>query len=533
MSLALLCIVGFQIYWISETYKINQKQLDRDVNRVLTVASERYLGQRAITFFTTLNSEGSSIDKVLVKPYLWNDKDSARINKKTVIREIKSTVSIQSDSLTISANRRLPTTIQFDSGNINISYQTEDGDGYKDVERDSNSSAKSLKGNFSIQTFFKTGDLDTANHLSEMIIREQLEGVKDAKKQLNYLLIPTLEYQQLDSILKDEFGEFSIDIPFEYGVYDNKNQKRLYISDSLLHKNLQESTYKTALVQPFSDGDISLKLILKNSNAAILRKMLIPFLASFLLVGVTIVSLGYSLKTILGQKRLSESKNDFINNMTHEFKTPISTISLALEAIVSFDVQKDASKMAKYLEISRYQTQRLGMMVEKVLKIAISEKTDIKLNLEKVNLHELIAKVKESIEMQVKEKGGEVSIACNAPKAELEIDPVHISNVLYNLIDNASKYSPQKPKIIISTKQTGNYLKIDVSDNGIGIPKHHRKHIFDKFYRVPTGNVHDVKGFGLGLCYVAMIINQHEGKMELQSEVDKGSTFSIMLPYQN
>jgi len=226
-------------------------------------------------------------------------------------------------------------------------------------------------------------------------------------------------------------------------------------------------------------------------------------------------------------------KNDFINNMTHEFKTPISTISLALEAIVSFDVQKDASKMAKYLEISRYQTQRLGMMVEKVLKIAISEKTDIKLNLEKVNLHELIAKVKESIEMQVKEKGGEVSIACNAPKAELEIDPVHISNVLYNLIDNASKYSPQKPKIIISTKQTGNYLKIDVSDNGIGIPKHHRKHIFDKFYRVPTGNVHDVKGFGLGLCYVAMIINQHEGKMELQSEVDKGSTFSIMLPYQN
>ena len=114
MSLALLCIVGFQIYWISETYKINQKQLDRDVNRVLTVASERYLGQRAITFFTTLNSEGSSIDKVLVKPYLWNDKDSARINKKTVIREIKSTVSIQSDSLTISANRRLPTTIQFE-----------------------------------------------------------------------------------------------------------------------------------------------------------------------------------------------------------------------------------------------------------------------------------------------------------------------------------------------------------------------------------------------------------------------------------
>jgi two-component system phosphate regulon sensor histidine kinase PhoR len=255
-----------------------------------------------------------------------------------------------------------------------------------------------------------------------------------------------------------------------------------------------------------------------------------PWIYISIIIVLVLVFFGYSLAIIIRQKRLSEVKNDFINNMTHELKTPISTISLSSEMLMRMDLNEDPEKIRKYAGIIYKENKRLENQVERVLNVAKLDKDQVILNKENFNVHELLLEVKENFEFNQMNQGGKIDLHCDASIWQIQADPVHLTNVVYNLLDNAAKYCTTIPEIVISTRNDKQNLIIEISDNGIGIKREDLKIIFDKFYRVPTGNVHNVKGFGLGLYYVKLIIEAHEGKIDVKSVLNKGTTFSISLP---
>ena len=224
-------------------------------------------------------------------------------------------------------------------------------------------------------------------------------------------------------------------------------------------------------------------------------------------------------------------KNDFINNMTHEFKTPISTISLACEALSDKELRDSGEFLDSYLSMISEENNRLAGMAEKILQTAVIDKGQLKMNKEKIDLHEIITDVIKNLRIQVEIKDGEIKRRFKASKSVIEGDKVHVTNLVYNLIDNANKYSPKKPLIRILTENVSNGILMTIEDNGIGIGKNEQRKIFDKLYRVPTGNIHEVRGFGLGLSYVKAIVEEHHGKISLESEVNKGSKFKVFLPF--
>ncbi len=237
-----------------------------------------------------------------------------------------------------------------------------------------------------------------------------------------------------------------------------------------------------------------------------------------------------TLKSLFNQKKLSEIKSDFINNMTHEFKTPLATISLAVDAVRNDKVQHDKDKMQYFTGIIKEENKRMNRHVETILQAALMEKQELQLKLVKLSVHKLLSHVLENYELQLDDKQGRTEIHLNAQHDMVEADEVHFTNLLSNLIDNAIKYSKENLLIRVSTHSTGKHLVIRIEDNGIGMSKESVKRIFEKFYRAHTGNIHNVKGFGLGMSYVKTVIDAHKGKIKVDSTLGKGSCFIIELP---
>ena len=250
---------------------------------------------------------------------------------------------------------------------------------------------------------------------------------------------------------------------------------------------------------------------------------------SLLLILTVIYAFYYTVNTIYKQKQLSEIKNDFINNMTHELKTPISTIQLACEALTDSDMNSPESQ-GTFIEMIKDENSRLKGLVDTVLKTAILDKGQVKLNEEPINLLDVLNRVKDNFSLKISQLGGEIKIENDLPELIFEGDKQHMTNVFQNLIDNAIKYSTEIPKITISTLKTIDKYIVNVTDNGIGISKENLDKIFEKLYRVPTGDLHNVKGFGLGLNYVKSIVELHGGNITVKSTKDKGSSFIITLP---
>jgi two-component system phosphate regulon sensor histidine kinase PhoR len=247
-------------------------------------------------------------------------------------------------------------------------------------------------------------------------------------------------------------------------------------------------------------------------------------------MSIILFCFAYTISVIFRQKKLSEMKNDFINNMTHEFKTPIATISLASDSIASPRIINEPDKIRRFTDIIRQENKRMNNQVEKVLQMARIDRQDFNLNMADVNMHDVIKNAVEYISLQVEKKDGKVLADLQAEQPVIKGDMTHISNVINNLLDNANKYSPETPEISVATRNVNGGLEVIVSDNGIGISKESKKHIFEKFYRVHTGNLHDVKGFGLGLSYVKAMMDAHKGKVEVKSELGKGSSFVLFFP---
>jgi two-component system phosphate regulon sensor histidine kinase PhoR len=340
---------------------------------------------------------------------------------------------------------------------------------------------------------------------------------------------------KLDSLINAELEERGIKAEFKYGVFNKLQQPEIILSKNAeFTENIRIEGYKTMLFpnDPIADPNF-LRVWFPNQRRYLLSTMWLMLATSAVLLIVIMFLFSFSIRTIYRQKQLSDIKNDFINNMTHELKTPIATISLACEALHDPDMRKSERAMNTYVGMIRDENKRLGILVENVLRTSVFEQGEMKLRLQPINIHQTISQVITNIQIQIQKRKGEIITHLDASHDVIDGDQLHITNVIYNLIDNAIKYSEGIPMVEIFTRDEMNGIAISFRDNGIGITKENQKKIFDKLYRVPTGNIHNVKGFGLGLSYVKGVVEMHGGAAEVESELKKGSTFTIHLPYKH
>lgn len=354
------------------------------------------------------------------------------------------------------------------------------------------------------------------------VLTDVIHGSRDIHERLDRI--------SLDTLLKKTLKTKGITIPYQYIVKDNSSMIFASFAENSIPNFIRDSYRAQLFPSDLQPKNHFLYVHFPDTQGFILRNMWTVFASSVLLI-LMIGGIFYtSVNTMLKQKKLATIKNDFINNMTHEFKTPISTISLAVEVMKDNEVKKDSGKMNRYLSIIQDENRRLGTQVEKVLQMALLDKGDVKLKLEHVNIHETIEQVLHNLSVQIEQKNGTVTLELDAENPEIEADDVHLTNIIYNLLDNANKYSPECPEITIKTENVDDYLKITIADKGIGMTKDQVNRIFERFYRVPTGNLHDVKGFGLGLSYVKKMVESHQGIIQVESKPGEGSQFEVYLP---
>ena len=342
----------------------------------------------------------------------------------------------------------------------------------------------------------------------------------------------TSHRQMIDSLVSDALKERQIKTAYEFGVYKPLKNAMILQRTGKYPNQLLHRSFVYDLAPLGSDIQFPLKFLIffPNEKLFIVSRLYRLLFVSFGLFLIIIGSFYFSIHIINKQKKLSEMKNDLINNMTHEFKTPISTISLACEALKDKDVKKSNEIYNNYIGVIDEENKRLGNMAEHILRSATIEKGKLKFNQEHLNIHELIENSVHSKQINAERKGGKIELNLNASNPYVLGDRVHLTNVMVNLLDNALKYNLNTPVICVSSKNLQDGVLISVQDNGIGISKANQKKIFDELYRVHTGNRHDFKGFGLGLSYVKAIVEQHTGRITIESEPKKGSVFHIYLP---
>ncbi|WP_306413686.1 sensor histidine kinase [Cecembia lonarensis] len=353
------------------------------------------------------------------------------------------------------------------------------------------------------------------------VLEELLEGQKN--------ILDRVDTTQIKPLIRNHLKEKGIEQPFDLAIINDQNQM---IPIGAIQNTERMATGIQAKLFP-SDllgKENAILIHFPNKRLFILQQIWLPVLSSMLFIGIVIFCFIYAIKVIIKQKNLSEIKNDFINNMTHEFKTPIATVSLAVEALQDPELVNQDTFRNRYIGIIKDENKRLGTQVEKVLQAATLEKKDFKLNMEWLNLHDILESAKAHVLLQVENKGGQIDLETRFSDPNLEADAFHLAHILNNLLDNAIKYCSATPLIKLKAWDENGFIFISVTDNGIGMSKEAVRKIFDKFYRVPTGNVHDVKGFGLGLAYVKTMLEAHQGEIQVNSEPGKGSTFTIKLP---
>lgn len=337
---------------------------------------------------------------------------------------------------------------------------------------------------------------------------------------------------RLDSLMREEFGGMKITREYAWGVFNPKSSKIISGNAGRYKSELLKTNHSVSLSCLYRSEQLMLGVYFPGERGVLWSRIFPWLLLSFFLLAVMISAFSYIIFSFLKQKKLSEMKTDFVNNMTHEFKTPISTISLASEMLLNPVVNESVERTRRYAHIIFDENLRLKHQVDQVLQIAVLDKGGFHLKKKHFDAHEAIYSCLKSFELTVRDLGGFLNFKPEATEHRIFADENHFKNIINNLLDNAAKYSGSYPEIQVITKNNNGMLVVEVYDKGIGISPENQKHIFRKLYRVPTGNVHDVKGFGLGLYYVKAIVEAHNGFVNVKSELRKGSTFEIHLPVE-
>jgi two-component system, OmpR family, phosphate regulon sensor histidine kinase PhoR len=509
-AIALIGLIITQLYWINNAFTLKQQHFSLSVNEALNNVVYKLEKQNtAAKIKRRLNLRKQGMRWMLQSDSLKNDKSQS----------IKVFEEMTTDSAGIVLHKTRKKTMSNDSASIGVNINVGGTEPFVISHIDSSDDR--------FNWMLKQSDM-VSDIFDELVSIHIYKGYND---KIDTLLI--------DSILKDEMLGKGIKASYEYGIYNDDCKYFPLKTKEEFQKKILNSPYRINL----SPDNVFitpkyLSVYFSSEKNYILQTMWLMLTGSGILILVIIFSFYYTVSTILKQKKLSDIKNDFINNMTHELKTPISTVSLASEMLGDSSIEKSKEKSDHYVRIIKEENQRLGLLVENILQTAVLDKGQFKLRLQEVDVHEIIDRAISNIRLQVEKREGEIHIEKKAKENIVNADRVHLTNIIYNLVDNALKYSEEKPIIKITTEnlsagQANNNrgIQISVSDNGIGIGKENQKKIFDTFYRVPTGNIHNVKGFGLGLSYVKAAVEKHGGNVNVTSELGKGSTFKIYLPF--
>ena len=344
-----------------------------------------------------------------------------------------------------------------------------------------------------------------------------------------------------DKLVKSFNKEGLTNLRFEFAITSSSDDFELEMQTQHFQQESLDTTHFRRIVIPIipeTGTDLEgllayehLFIIIPDFKVQVWQSLTWMIVFSALFTVIIIAAFYITVRTMLNQKKMSEIKSDFINNMTHEFKTPLATISLAVDALKNEKVLNDKSKWQYFNNIIKDENRRMNKHVETILQAALMEKQELKLNLTHIHVHDLLRRVVDNFQLQMQEKNGKVDFLLNAADDTLDVDEVHFSNLVSNLIDNAIKYSKENLLIKIITHATPKHFVLQIQDNGIGMSKETVKHVFEKFYRAHTGNLHNVKGFGLGMSYAKTVIDAHKGKIKVESAPGKGSTFTLEFPH--
>ncbi|WP_183567552.1 sensor histidine kinase [Mucilaginibacter sp. SP1R1] len=379
-----------------------------------------------------------------------------------------------------------------------------------------------------IKKMLETDSLQNLSSGKTTVIENLAEEYRKTGEPLNKRVNPFW----IDSLLRFELHNKGISLPFSYEVTTANSDSLIFSSATDNSGNkpmfIAANTYQTPIFSKDVINDPGkIKLSFPQKNSLILRNMTATMGTTGGLLAVLIFCFSYTIFSILKQKKVSEMKIDFINNMTHEFKTPVSTIMIASEALKDKEIAEDKTRVSRLANIIFEENERLGSHIERVLNIARIEKNDFKLDKKPLDVNDMIAVVLDSMALKLHKCGAKTTLDLVDENTTIIADELHFSNVLYNLIDNAIKYSTNAPEITISTQVKNEQVLIRVADKGIGMSRDQQTKIFEQFYRIPTGNLHDVKGFGLGLSYVNTIVKRLNGTIGVRSEREKGSEFEL------
>ncbi|MBB6459089.1 sensor histidine kinase [Flammeovirga kamogawensis] len=529
MCIAMFGLASLQYYWIKEAITERKGHFEQEIGETLTNVVKRLEQQEVLQvtkrFLDDISVTNSNVavhyDSAKQQAY-WTSKQNINISqtissdklaKQGIAYKVQEKAEIKKSG---TATKTVLSDIEGSKYGINDSTNA----GSTLVSNITNDSTARKRLDIAMDLIMKKTDL-VNQVVSEMIMAE------------NTMLQDRVNFEMLDSLLVQEMESKGIKTNYEFAVVQKEGDRETVIMSSNVEKNAEiiKSNYHITLFpKDIFDNSNTLYLQFPQENKFLISKMRFVLFSSLGFILLTLLTFVFAARTIIEQKRISEITNDFISNMTHELKTPISTVALATEALMDPDVQKMPSITGRYLGIIKDENQRLSRQVERVLQIARIERGDLKLRKVEVDMHKIMQTAFDNTLIKIEDRGGKLSFNWAAGDTIVKGDELHLSNIIFNLLDNANKYSPDTPKIDLSAVCKKDMLEIRIKDEGQGIPKEHISKIFDKFYRVPTGNVHNVKGFGLGLSYVKNIVEAHNGTIKCKSELEKGSEFIIQLP---
>jgi two-component system, OmpR family, phosphate regulon sensor histidine kinase PhoR len=477
MMVSILAIAAFQLYWLKENY-------DRE-KKTLTIKSE-------VTFRETIRH--LQVAKLKLGGLSF---DSLHSGKRTMIMKEENGVVVKM--------RDAPQDEVITTMNV-----------IRDKIMDSSRNGSGVKGN--------------------MVITMNTKGLSDAEG--NFKFDRSMPGPGGDHFIELLYGvdslQDSLRINEIKAAYDTAMQKQeLDVPFTVLKldsADVSEEPIFNEVTVGFAKP-VTYKMELGNTFPYLMKRIIQPILFSILLLGITILAFVLLYRNLLRQRRLADAKNEFISNITHELKTPIATVGVAIEALKNFNAIHNPERTKEYLDISSNELQRLNLLVDKVLKLSMFETKDVELKQELFNLQDVVTEVVDSLRLQLEKNHATVSIT-HEGDTSLHGDRLHLLSVVFNLLDNAIKYSNENPAIAVDLKGSETSVVLTISDNGIGIAPEYKDKIFEKFFRVPHGDTHDAKGYGLGLSYVAQVIKKHNGTIEMESQSGKGTSFTITLPKQ-
>ena len=515
MSLSLIGIIVVQLYWITTSLDKNEEEFKYHVQQVLGNVSNKIKEKELVSFYNYYNKIIDSTGKIPkeeeLKEIYFYERDKK--TNETII--YTNTLVAENYGIDGSFFDKKASSVNF--GNVVSKRKTEVYNG--NSLNEGNLQMRSFP-DVTIKKSGRVSSLDKANF--EVAFKDviSLKPLQDR-----------VSVEQLGKYLKEELHKYAVKTHFEFGIYSNGLATKIRSEDFRYDVN---STYGIPVFQD-NEGISKYQLLVSfpQKNKFVFSSLIGITSLSLLFTLVIVLTYSSALNQLIKQKQISEIKTDFINNMTHEFKTPIATINLALDAIKNPKIIDDKEKVQRYLQMIKEENKRMNAQVENVLRISRLEKNELDISKETTDVVKIIEDAIEHVGLIIEDRGGKIHQHFNAVRTTILLNEVHFTNVLVNVLDNAIKYSPEAPIIDVYTENVKDFIIIKIQDQGTGMSKIAQKRVFEKFYREHTGDLHNVKGHGLGLSYVKQIVEDHNGQIFVESEKGKGSTFIIKMPLIN